>query len=104
VYRIKLPTKSEPERFKVRLVAKGYLQRPNIVHRTTYAPVASLNSIRILIWLSIFLGMNPLQFDVKTAFLHGELQEELFMECPEGFEEPSKICKVNNSIYGLKQP
>jgi len=68
VYRIKLPTKSAPERFKVRIVAKGYLQRPNIVHGTTYAPVASLNSMRILIWLSIFLGMNLLQFDVKTAF------------------------------------
>jgi len=73
VYRIKPATKTEPERFKARLVAKGYLQRPNIDYGNTYAPVASLNSIRILTWLATFLGMNLLQFDVKTAFLHGEL-------------------------------
>ncbi|KAJ9542072.1 LOW QUALITY PROTEIN: hypothetical protein OSB04_028578 [Centaurea solstitialis] len=84
--------------FKARLVTKEFTQTHGIDYDETFSPIAMLKSIRIL--------MANLQMDVKTAFLNGKLTEDVYMEQPEGFEDPenpNKVCKLLKSIYGLKQ-
>lgn len=103
VFRLKLDSKGEIERFKARLVAKGYSQIANVDYQETYAPVASFNTVRILLAIASKTSMHLIQFDIKTAFLHGDLDEELFMEMPEGEEQEGKVCKLTKSLYGLKQ-
>lgn len=94
------------ERLKARLVAKGYTQSYGIDYQETFAPVAKLNTIRILLSLAVNLDWPLLQLDVKNAFLNGKLEEEVYMDIPEGFRDNStrnKVCKLKRSIYGLKQ-
>ncbi|KAJ9551163.1 hypothetical protein OSB04_015208 [Centaurea solstitialis] len=92
--------------FKARLVAKGYRQREGIDYFDTYAPVARISSIRILIAISALKGLCIHQMDVKIAFLNGYLNEEIYMEQPEGFVihgQENKVCRLVKSLYGLKQ-
>ncbi|KAJ9555363.1 LOW QUALITY PROTEIN: hypothetical protein OSB04_009977 [Centaurea solstitialis] len=92
--------------FKVRLVAKGFTQTHGIDYDETFSPVAMLKSIRILMAISAYFNYEIWQMDVKTAFLNGKLTEDVYMEQPEGFEDPknpNKVCKLLKSIYGLKQ-
>ncbi|KAJ9558418.1 hypothetical protein OSB04_013032 [Centaurea solstitialis] len=92
--------------FKARLVAKGYRQREGIDYFDTYVPVARISSIRTLIAISALKGLYIHQMDVKTTFLNGYLNEEVYMEQPEGFVMPdqeNKVCKLVKSLYGLKQ-
>lgn len=104
VFKVKLNPDGSVERHKARLVAKGFTQIPNIDFKETFAPVASMNTIRILFGVANQNRMEVLQFDVKTAFLHGDLDENLYMEPPEGYSFPEgKVCKLLKSLYGLKQ-
>ncbi|KAJ9545394.1 hypothetical protein OSB04_025101 [Centaurea solstitialis] len=92
--------------FKARLVAKGFTQTHGIDYDQTFSPVAMLKSIRILMAISAYFNYEIWQMDVKTAFLNGKLTEDVYMEQPEGFEDPknpNKVCKLLKSIYGLKQ-
>ncbi|KAJ9557645.1 hypothetical protein OSB04_012259 [Centaurea solstitialis] len=92
--------------YKARLVAKGYRQREGIDYFDTYAPVARISSIRTLIAISALKGLYIHQMDVKTAFLNGYLNEEIYLEQPEGFVVPgqeNKVCRLIKSLYGLKQ-
>ncbi|KAJ9536556.1 hypothetical protein OSB04_un000255 [Centaurea solstitialis] len=92
--------------FKARLVAKGFTQTHGIDYDETFSPVAMLKSIRILMAISAYFNYEIWQMDVKTAFLNGKLTEDVYMEQPEGFENPknpNKVCKLLKSIYGLKQ-
>ena len=92
--------------FKARLVAKGYRQKEGIDYFDTYAPVARISSIRTLIAISALKGLYIHQMDVKTAFLNGYLNEEIYMEQPEGFVitgQENKVCRLVKSLYGLKQ-
>ncbi|KAJ9544557.1 hypothetical protein OSB04_024264 [Centaurea solstitialis] len=92
--------------FKARLVAKGFTQTHGIDYDETFSPVAMLKSIRILMAISTYFNYEIWQMDVKTAFLNGKLTEDVYMEQPEGFEDPknpNKVCKLLKSIYGLKQ-
>lgn len=92
------------QKFKARLVAKGFSQREGIDYQETYAPVVRYESIRILLAIAVEEDLEIAQFDVKTAFLYGELEETILMQQPEGFEEAENlICKLNKSLYGLKQ-
>ncbi|GJV11722.1 zinc finger, CCHC-type containing protein [Tanacetum coccineum] len=94
------------EKFKARLVAKGFTQREGLDYFDTYATVARNTTIRILIALASINKLIIHQMDVKTAFLNGELEEEVYMEQPEGFViqgQENKVCKVIKSLYGLKQ-
>ena len=93
------------ETYKARLVAKGYHQRYGIDYDETFSPVAMLKSIRIMLAIAAHLDYEIWQMDVKTAFLNGELDEEVYMIQPEGFTstDESKVCKLQRSIYGLKQ-
>ncbi|HBK83011.1 MAG TPA: hypothetical protein DDZ41_05345, partial [Flavobacterium sp.] len=104
VFKVKQNEKGEVERYKARLVAKGYGQRYGIEYTETYSPVVRYVSIRYLIALAVQKGYNIHQMDVTTAFLQGDIEEEIFMEQPEGYHDGSnKVCRLNRSIYGLKQ-
>ena len=92
--------------YKARLVAKGFSQVQGIDYDETFSPVAMFKSIRILLAIAAFYDYEIWQMDVKTSFLNGNLEEDVYMVQPPGFEDPSngsKVCKLQRSIYGLKQ-
>ncbi|MBZ2164341.1 hypothetical protein K8B34_20455, partial [Alteromonas stellipolaris] len=106
IYKTKRGWKGLVEAFKARLVAKGYSQREGIDYEKTFSPVAMHKSFRILLSIAAKLDYEIWQMDVKTAFLNGYLDEDIYMEQPEGFIEKgqdNKVCKLRKSIYGLKQ-
>ncbi|KAL0404089.1 UNVERIFIED_CONTAM: Retrovirus-related Pol polyprotein from transposon TNT 1-94 [Sesamum radiatum] len=106
VYKRKLGANGEVTAFKARLVAKGYTQRPRVDFEETYSPVAMAKSIQILLAIAAWYDYEIWQMDVKTAFLNGFVEEEIFMDQPEGFTtvgEEQKVCRLQRSIYGLKQ-
>jgi hypothetical protein len=106
VFRKKYNTDGSLQTFKGRLVAKGFKQKEGIDYFDTYAPVARITSIRVLMALASIFDLYVHQMDVKTAFLNGDLDEEVYMEQPEGFVmsgNEKKVCKLIKSLYGLKQ-
>jgi hypothetical protein len=86
-------------------VAKGYSQVHGVDNEEIFTPVVKFTSVRILLAIVALLDLELNQMDVMTAFLNGDLNEEIFMEQPEGFgaEDSSNVCKLVNSLYGLKQ-
>ncbi|KAH9698599.1 hypothetical protein KPL71_024065 [Citrus sinensis] len=107
VFRVKEGlTASEPSRYKARLVAKGYTQREGVDFKEVFSPVVRHASIRVLLAMTAVHDLELDQLDVKTAFLHGRLQEEILMTQPEGYvdsEKPNHVCLLKRSLYGLKQ-
>ena len=105
VFRIK----TEPEgkrRFKARLVVKGNSQRKGIDYVEIFSLVVKLTSIRILLSVVASESLHLEKMDVKTTFLHGDLDKEIYMQQPEGFVVPGKermVCKLTRSLYGLNQ-
>ena len=98
--------RKEDGRFKVRLVAKGYSQEPGVDFRETFAPVAKFTTLCLLLALIAENDWELHSMDVKTAFLNGELEEEIYMEFPEGVVEEQKsghACRLIKAIYGLRQ-
>ena len=94
------------EKYKVRLVTKGFSQKQNIDYFDTFAPIIRISFIRILIDLASIHRLFIHQMDVKTTFLNEDLEEEMYMLQPEGCITPgqeNKVCKLNKSLYGLKQ-
>ncbi|KAM2213096.1 hypothetical protein ACFX1S_023316 [Malus domestica] len=94
------------DKFKARLVAKGYTQKPGIDFVDTYSPVAKFTSIRILMAIVARMDLELHQLDVKTAFLNGDLKEDIYMIQPEGYHvkgHENKVYKLRKSLYGLKQ-
>lgn len=105
VFRVKRDHNSHPQ-YKARLVVKGFNQRKGIDFSEIFSPVVKMSSIRVVLGLAASLDLEIEQMDVKTAFLHGDLEEEIYMEQPEGFRVRGKedfVCKLNKSLYGLKQ-
>lgn len=106
VYRTKLNENGEIDKCKARLVAKGYAQEKGIDYDEVFAPVARWDTIRMVVALAARNGWKLYQFDVKSAFLHGELTEDVYVTQPQGFEvkgEENKVYKLNKALYGLKQ-
>lgn len=96
----------EPPKYKARLVAKGYSQIPGVNYNDVFSPVVKHSSIRTFLSVVASHDLELEQLDVKTAFLHGELEEDIYMDQPEGFTVPGKekyVCKLKRSLYGLKQ-
>jgi hypothetical protein len=94
------------ERYKTKLVAKGYTQKEGEDFFDTYSPVARLTTIRVLFSLAASFGLTIHQIDVNTTFLNGELEEEIYMDQLDGFIENGQegnMCKLLKSLYGLKQ-
>jgi histone deacetylase 1/2 len=106
VFRIKKNTDGTIDRYKARLVAKGFKQRYGIDYEDTFSPVVKAATIRTVLSVSVSRGWKLRQLDVKNAFLHGVLEEEVYMKQPPGFEDPNVpnyICKLDKALYGLKQ-
>ncbi|GKV21142.1 hypothetical protein SLEP1_g31150 [Rubroshorea leprosula] len=106
VFKTKLHPDGSIERFKARLVARGFSQVPGLDFDETFSPVLKPTTLRLVIALATTLSWPLKQLDVKNAFLHGKLKEEVYMSQPLGFEDPihpNHVCKLNKSIYGLKQ-
>ena len=92
--------------YRARLVAKGFTQIAGIDYEETFAPVARLDSLRLLLSLAATYDWEIHQIDIKSAYLNGLLDEEIYMEQPKGFETPGKedkVCRLRKAIYGLKQ-
>ena len=104
VCRYKPATCGREARHKARLVVKGFSQGPGIDYEETFSPVVKFGSIRSILATAAVSRMQICQFDVKTAFLHGELTEEIFMDQPKGFEDGTgRVCNLKRALSGLKQ-
>jgi hypothetical protein len=106
IYKTKLNEKGEVEKYKARLVAKGYAQRYGTDYKEVFAPVARWDTIRSVIAIAALRGWNVFQLDVKSAFLHGELTETVYVEQPLGYVIKGKeeqVYKLHKALYGLKQ-
>lgn len=105
VFTVKSNSDGKVEIYKARLVAKGYTQTYGIDYQETFTLVARENIVGVILSLAVNLDWPLLQFDVKYAFLHCDLTEDVLMEQPPGFTlEEGKVCKLKKALYGLKQP
>jgi hypothetical protein len=106
VFKKKLSPDGTIKKYKARLVAKGFTQKEDEDFFDTYSPVARLTTIRMLLSLVASHGLLVHQMDVKTTFLNGELEEEIYMNQPDGFiaqGQEGKVCRLLKSLYGLNQ-
>ena len=106
IFKKKMRTDGTIEKYKARLVVQGFGQKGGIDFFDTYSPVAHISTIRVILALASIYKLYVHQMDVKTAFLHGDLDEEIYMHQPEGFSVPgqeNKVCRLVKSLYGLKQ-
>jgi hypothetical protein len=106
IYKINHVVDGGIEKYKVRFVAKGFSQVEGVDYDETFAPVARYTSIRSINARAASMGWKLHQMDVKTAFLNGENEEEVYIEQPKGFvihNERSHVCRLKKALYGLKQ-
>jgi hypothetical protein len=104
VLKTKLNEDGSVARYKARYVARGYAQVEGVDFFETYAPVVRAETVRVLLSLAATKDWEVRQFDVKTAFLYGPLEEEVYLEQPEGFNDGTgKVCQLKKGLYGLKQ-
>ena len=106
IFKRKMKADGTIDKYKARLVIKGYRQKEGLDYFDTYYPVTRITSIKMILSIAALRNLEVHQMDVKTAFLNGDLEEEIYMEQLEGFSTPgqeNKVCKLVKSLYGLKQ-
>jgi hypothetical protein len=106
LFKIKYASNGSIEKYKERFAACGFSQKEGIDYEDSFAPVARYSSIRTIIALATKMKWKLHQLDVKTTFLNGIIEEEVYIEQPQGFEvedRKSNVCKLKKSMYGLKQ-
>ena len=106
MFKTKRDASGEVVRHKARLVARGFSQVQGVDFNETFALVAKFTTIRCVVALGVALDLEMHQMDVKTAFLNGDLEEDIYMEQPSGFVQRGQehlVCKLCKSLYGLKQ-
>ena len=106
IYKIKHAVDRSIEKHKERFVARGFSQVEGINYEETFAPVAQYTSIQTIIALASTMGWRLHEMDVKTTFLNREIEEEVYIEQPNGFVihgRESRVCKLKKALYGLKQ-
>ncbi|KAM1007578.1 hypothetical protein ACFX2A_004219 [Malus domestica] len=106
VFKTKMDENGEVDKYKARLVTKGYSQQYGVDFSKVFAPVARMDTIRMVISLAAQKGWEIYQLDVKSAFMHGAIDEEVFVEQPQGYEQKeseSKVYRLKMALYGLKQ-
>jgi hypothetical protein len=105
VYKIKRDAHGNVERYKARLVAKGYLQREGINFEEVYAPVSKHSTLRAILAVVAERDLVLHQVDLKTAFLSGELEEEIYMQQAQGYEEEGldMVCHLKKTLHGLRR-
>ena len=103
VFKTKWDSKGNIERYTIRFVTKGFTQKDGVDYKETFSPVSKKDSLRIVLALVAHYDLELHKMDVKTAFLNGDLEEEVYMAQPEGFVTAGKenlVCKLKKSIYG----
>ncbi|CAL8993048.1 unnamed protein product [Prunus brigantina] len=106
IFRVKRNSDGTIQRYKARLVANGFHQQPGLDYGETFSPVVNHSTIRLILALSVQFSWPVRQLDVQNAFLHGYLDEEVYMRQPVGFVDPTypdHVCRLRRSLYGLKQ-
>jgi hypothetical protein len=106
IWKKKYKSDGSLDKYKDRLVAKGFKQRYGIDYGDTFSPVVKTATIRFVLSLAVSQGWSLRQLDVSNAFLHGHLEEDVYMKQPPGYEDrnfPGYVCKLDKALYGLKQ-
>ncbi|MCO5561003.1 hypothetical protein L7F22_014623 [Adiantum nelumboides] len=106
VYKVKCKSDGSVERYKARLVAKGYAQTKGLDYDETFSLVAKMTTLKLVIAMASMFGCKLRQMDVNNAFLNGDLEEEVYMIHPEGYQHsefPYYVCRLKKALYGLKQ-
>jgi hypothetical protein len=106
LYKTKIKANGSLEKRKARLVARGNEQQHGLDFEETFALVCKWGTIRTLVAIAVQQGWQLFHLDVRTAFLHGELTEEVYVTQPQGFVDPDRphmVCRLHKALYGLKQ-